>query len=160
MDWRNGFFTTMNGINKVTLIGNLGADPEVKYGANNNAIANLSIATNESWIDKNTNERVEKTEWHRVSIFGKLAEIAEKSLTKGSKVYIEGKLQTRKWQDKDNKDHVTTEIIISGYNGTLLMLDNQSSQSSSDASPKKATPSKPTPEEKKDDSSDDENLPF
>ncbi|SVD70401.1 uncharacterized protein METZ01_LOCUS423255, partial [marine metagenome] len=86
--------------------------------------------------------------------------IAEKSLTKGSKVYIEGKLQTRKWQDKDNKNHVTTEIIISGYNGTLLMLDNQSSQSSSDASPKKATPSKPIPEEKKDDSSDDENLPF
>ena len=150
----------MNGLNKVTLIGNLGANPEVKYGANNNAIANLSIATNESWIDKNTNERVEKTEWHRVSIFGKLAEIAEKSLTKGSKVYIEGKLQTRKWQDKDNKDHYTTEIIISGFNGTLLMLDNQSSQPSSDTSPKKATPSIPTSEEKKDDSSDDKELPF
>ncbi len=150
----------MNGLNKVTLIGNLGSNPEVKYGANNNAIANLSIATNESWIDKNTNERVEKTEWHRVSIFGKLAEIAEKSLTKGSKVYIEGKLQTRKWQDKDNKDHYTTEIIISGFNGTLLMLDNQSSQPSSDAPPKKETPSKPTSEEKKDDYSDDKELPF
>ena len=150
----------MNGLNKVTLIGNLGANPEVKYGANNNAIANLSIATNESWIDKNTKERVNKTESHRVSIFGKLAEMAEKSLTKGSRVYIEGKLQSRKWQDKDNKDHYTTEIIISGYNGTLLMLDNQSSQSSSDTSPKKITSSKPTPEEQKDDSSDDEDLPF
>ena len=150
----------MNGLNKVTLIGNLGANPEVKYGANNNAIANLSIATNESWIDKNTNERVEKTEWHRVSIFGKLAEIAEKSLTKGSKVYIEGKLQTRKWQDKDNKYHYTTEIIISGFNGALLMLDNQSSQPSSDASPKKETPSKPTSEEEKDNNSEDTSLPF
>ena len=150
----------MNGINKVTLIGNLGANPEVKYGANNNAIVNLSIATNESWIDKNTNERVEKTEWHRVSIFGKLAEIAEKSLTKGSKVYIEGKLQTRKWQDKDGQNHITTEIIISGYNGTLLMLDNKSSQSSSINPPINTTSSNSTSEEEKDDSSDDEDLPF
>ena len=78
----------MNGLNKVTLIGNLGADPEIKYGSNSNAITNLSIATSESWIDKQTNERVIKTEWHRVCIFGKLAEIAQKSLSKGSKVYI------------------------------------------------------------------------
>ena len=127
----------MNGLNKVTLIGNLGGDPEIKYAANGSAIANLSIATNESWFDKNTNEKIEKTEWHRVCIFGKLAEIVEKSLSKGSKVYIEGKLQTRQWQDKSGQERSTTEIIISGFNGTLLMLDGQSLQSSSSAKPNK-----------------------
>ena len=86
----------MAGINKVILIGNLGAKPEVKYASNGNAIANLTLATSESWTDKNTGQKQEKTEWHRVSIFGKLAEIVEKYLDKGSKVYVEGKLQTRK----------------------------------------------------------------
>lgn len=150
----------MNGLNKVTLIGNLGADPDVKYGSNSNAIANLSIATNESWVDKSTNERIEKTEWHRVCIFGKLAEIAEKSLSKGSKVYIEGKLQTRKWQDKSGQEHYITEIIVSGFNGTLLMLDGQSLQSSSSAKPNKESPSKTLPVDKKEDSLDDKELPF
>jgi single-strand DNA-binding protein len=151
----------MNGLNKVTLIGNLGANPEVKYGANNNAIANLSIATNESWIDKNTNERVEKTEWHRVSIFGKLAEIAEKSLTKGSKVYIEGKLQTRKWQDKSGQDRYTTEVILSDFNSTLLMLDGQSSQSSQNDSKDTSSSNNPSEAKEEDDSdSEDTNLPF
>ena len=150
----------MSGLNKVTLIGNLGANPEVKYSSNNTAMASLSIATNESWIDKNTNERIEKTEWHRVCIFGKLAEIAEKSLSKGSKIYIEGKLQTRKWQDKSGQDHYTTEIIISGFNGTLLMLDGQSLQPSSSAKPNKESPSKTTPVNKKEDSLDDKELPF
>ena len=151
----------MNGLNKVTLIGNLGADPEVKYGTNSNAIANLSIATNESWIDKNTNERVEKTEWHRVSIFGKLAEIAEKSLTKGSKVYIEGKLQTRKWQDKSGQDRYTTEVILSDFNSTLLMLDGQSSQSSQNDSKDTSSSNNPSEAKEEDDSdSEDTNLPF
>jgi single-strand DNA-binding protein len=151
----------MNGLNKVTLIGNLGADPEVKYGTNSNAIANLSIATNESWIDKNTNERVEKTEWHRVSIFGKLAEIAEKSLTKGSKVYIEGKLQTRKWQDKSGQDRYTTEVILSDFNSTLLMLDGQSSQSSQNDSKDTSSSNNPSEVKEEDDSdSEDKNLPF
>jgi len=151
----------MNGLNKVTLIGNLGADPEVKYGTNSNAIANLSIATNESWIDKNTNERVEKTEWHRVSIFGKLAEIAEKSLTKGSKVYIEGKLQTRKWQDKSGQDRYTTEVILSDFNSTLLMLDGQSSQSSQNDSKDTSSSNNPSEVKEEDDSdSEDTNLPF
>jgi len=150
----------MNGLNKVTLIGNLGSDPEIKYAANGSAIANLSIATNESWFDKNTNEKIEKTEWHRVCIFGKLAEIVEKSLSKGSKVYIEGKLQTRKWQDKSGQEHYITEIIISGFNGTLLMLDGQSLQPSSSAKPNKESPSKTTPVDKKEDSLDDKELPF
>jgi len=150
----------VNGLNKVTLIGNLGGNPEIKYAANGNAIANLSIATNESWPDKNTNEKIEKVEWHRVCIFGKLAEIAEKSLSKGSKVYIEGKLQTRKWQDKSGQDHYTTEIIVSGFNGTLLMLDGQILQTPLSAKPNKETPSKTIPVDKKEDSLDDKELPF
>jgi single-strand DNA-binding protein len=115
----------MAGINKVILVGNLGNKPEVKYAANGNAIANLSVATSESWTDKNTGQKTEKTEWHRVSIFGKLAEIAGQYLDKGSKVYVEGKLQTRKWQDQSGQDRYTTEIVISGFNGTLQMLDGK-----------------------------------
>lgn len=113
----------MAGINKVILVGNLGAKPEVKFSSNGMAVTNLSVATSESWMDKNSGEKKEKTEWHRVSIFGKLAEIAGQYLDKGSKVYIEGKLQTRKWQDQNNQDRYTTEVIISGFGGTLQMLD-------------------------------------
>jgi single-strand DNA-binding protein len=115
----------MAGINKVILVGNLGAKPEVKYASNGNAIANLSVATSESWTDKNTGQKVDKTEWHRVSLFGKLAEIAGQYLDKGSKVYVEGKLQTRKWQDKNGQDRYTTEVVVSGFNGTLQMLDRR-----------------------------------
>jgi single-strand DNA-binding protein len=115
----------MSGINKVILVGNLGAKPEVKYASNGNAIANLSVATSESWTDKNTGQKQEKTEWHRVSLFGKLAEIAGQYLDKGSKVYVEGKLQTRKWQDQSGQDRYTTEVVVSGFNGTLQMLDRR-----------------------------------
>jgi single-strand DNA-binding protein len=115
----------MAGINKVILVGNLGAKPEVKYASNGNAIANLSVATSESWTDKNSGEKQEKTEWHRVSLFGKLAEIAGQYLDKGSKVYVEGKLQTRKWQDQNGQDRYTTEVVVSGFNGTLQMLDRR-----------------------------------
>ena len=115
----------MAGINKVILVGNLGAKPEVKYASNGNAITNLSVATSESWTDKNTGQKQEKTEWHRVSLFGKLAEIAGQYLDKGSKVYVEGKLQTRKWQDKSGADRYTTEVVVSGFNGTLQMLDRR-----------------------------------
>ncbi|MBT3745122.1 MAG: single-stranded DNA-binding protein [Thiotrichales bacterium] len=115
----------MAGINKVILIGNLGQKPEVKFASNGNAIANLSVATSESWTDKNTGQKQEKTEWHRVSLFGKLAEIAGQYLDKGSKVYVEGKLQTRKWQDKSGSDRYTTEVVVSGFNGTLQMLDTK-----------------------------------
>jgi single-strand DNA-binding protein len=150
----------MNGLNKVTLIGNLGANPESKYASNSTAIANLSIATSESWIDKKTNERVVKTEWHRVCIFGKLAEIAEKSLSKGSKVYIEGKLQTRKWQDKNGQDRYITEVILSDYNSTLLMLDGQNTSSKDNSKNIASFNISNEVKEQEDADSDDNNLPF
>jgi len=127
----------MSGINKVILVGNIGAKPEVKYSSNGSAIANLSVATSETWNDKNSGEKQEKTEWHRVSLFGKLAEIAGQYLDRGSKVYVEGKLQTRKWQDKDGQDRYTTEIVVSGYGGALQMLDRRESMDS----PSQSTPS-------------------
>lgn len=129
----------MAGINKVILVGNLGAKPEVKYASNGNAITNLSVATSESWTDKNTGQKQEKTEWHRVSLFGKLAEIAGQYLDKGSKVYVEGKLQTRKWQDKSGADRYTTEVIVSGFNGTLQMLDRRDDA----GAPQQSAPSAP-----------------
>ena len=98
------------GVNKVMLIGNLGQDPEVRYMPNGNAVANITLATSESWKDKNTGETQEKTEWHRVVLFKKLAELAGEYLKKGSKIYIEGSLQTRKWQDDNGQDRYTTEI--------------------------------------------------
>ena len=121
----------MAGINKVILVGNLGAKPEIKYASNGNAISNLSLATSESWTDKSTGQKQERTEWHRVSLFGKLAEIAGQYLDKGSKVYVEGKLQTRKWQDQNGQDRYTTEVVVSGFNGTLQMLDRRDDSSSS-----------------------------
>jgi len=124
----------MSGINKVILVGNIGAKPEVKYSSNGSAIANLSVATSETWNDKNSGEKQEKTEWHRVSLYGKLAEIAGQYLDKGSKVYVEGKLQTRKWQDQSGQDRYTTEIIVSGYGGTLQMLDRREGMASSSQS--------------------------
>jgi len=99
------------GVNKVILVGNLGRDPEVRYSANGQAIANVTIATSESWKDKNTGEKQEKTEWHRIVFFGRLGEIAGEYLKKGSQIYVEGRLQTRKWQDKEGKDRYTTEIV-------------------------------------------------
>ena len=109
------------GINKVILIGNLGNDPEVKYMPSGDAVANISVATSESWKDKATGEKVEKTEWHRVVLFKRLGEIAGEYLKKGSKVYIEGRLQTRKWQGQDGQDRYTTEIIAND----LQMLDGK-----------------------------------
>jgi len=114
----------MAGINKVILIGNLGAKPELKYSSTGIGIANLSVATSESWTDKSTGQKQEKTEWHRVGVFGKLAEVITKYCDKGSKVYVEGKLQTRKYQDKSGADRYTTEIVVSGFNGVIQMLDS------------------------------------
>ena len=99
------------GINEVILIGNLGRDPEVRYAANGSAVANVTMATSESWKDKNTGEKQERTEWHRVVFFGRLAEIASEYLKKGSQIFVEGRLQTRKWQDKDGNDRWSTEVI-------------------------------------------------
>jgi len=113
-------------VNKVILIGNLGADPEIRQTKDGRPIANLSVATSENWKDKNTGERREKTEWHRVVIFSEgLTRIAEQYLKKGSKVYVEGQLQTRKWQDKDGADRYSTEVVLQGFNGTLTMLDSR-----------------------------------
>ncbi len=113
-------------VNKVILIGNLGRDPEVRSFQNGGKVCNLRIATSETWKDKNTGERREKTEWHSVAIFQEgLVRIAEQYLRKGSKVYIEGQLQTRKWQDQSGQDKYSTEVVLQGFGGTLTMLDGR-----------------------------------
>jgi len=117
----------MSGVNKVILVGNLGREPEIKYASNGAAIANMAIATSESWNDKNTGQKQEKTEWHRVVVFGKLAEIVQQYVHKGSKVYVEGQLKTRKWQNKEGVDVYTTEVVLSGFGGVLQMLDSRNS---------------------------------
>ena len=115
----------MAGVNKVILVGNLGKDPDVRYTPDGRAITNITVATSESWKDKNTGQKQEKTEWHRVVFFGPVAGIAGEYLKKGSKVYIEGKLQTRKWQDQSGQDRYTTEIVVDGFSGTMQMLDSR-----------------------------------
>jgi single-strand DNA-binding protein len=109
------------GINKVILIGNLGNDPDVRYTSGGSPVANVSLATAESWRDKETGDMQERTEWHRVVFFSRLAEIVEKYLRKGSKIYVEGRLQTRKWQDRDGNDRYSTEIVANG----MEMLDSK-----------------------------------
>ena len=113
-------------VNKVILVGNLGKDPEVRRMTSGEPVVNLSIATSESWKDKSSGERKEKTEWHRVVIFNKnLADVAEKYLRKGSKVYLEGALQTRKWTDKDGAEKYSTEVVLQNFRGELTMLDGK-----------------------------------
>jgi single-strand DNA-binding protein len=114
-------------VNKVILVGNLGKDPEIRSFQNGGKVANFSIATSESWKDKNTGEKREKTDWHNVAIFNEgLVRVAEQYLRKGSKVYIEGQLQTRKWTDQSGADKYTTEVVLQNFNGTLVMLDGRS----------------------------------
>jgi single-strand DNA-binding protein len=118
-------------VNKVILVGNLGADPEIRRTQDGRPIANLRLATSESWKDKTTGERREKTEWHRVVIFNEnLCRIAEQYLKKGSKVYLEGALQTRKWQDQSGQDRYSTEVVLQGFRGELTLLDRAGSASS------------------------------
>lgn len=113
-------------VNKVILVGNLGRDPEVRFAQSGSKIVNMSVATSESWKDKQTGERKEKTEWHRIVIFNeRLADVAEKYLKKGSKVYLEGALQTRKWTDKEGAEKYTTEVVIDRFRGELTMLDTK-----------------------------------
>ena len=113
-------------VNKVILVGNLGADPDIRRTSDGRPVANLSVATSENWRDKNTGERREKTEWHRVVIFNEgLCKIVEQYLKKGSKVYLEGQLQTRKWQDQSGQDKYTTEVVLQGFNSSLTMLDGR-----------------------------------
>ncbi|OCF96021.1 single-stranded DNA-binding protein [Gilliamella sp. wkB308] len=113
------------GINKVILVGNLGQDPEVRYMPNGSAVANFSVATSESWKDKQTGENRDRTEWHRVVVFGKLAEIAGEYIKKGTQVYLEGQLQTRKWQDQTGNDRYTTEVVVNPIGGTLQILSSR-----------------------------------
>jgi single-strand DNA-binding protein len=163
------------GVNKVTLIGNLGADPEVRYTASGSAVANVRLATAEAWRDKETGDQQERTEWHRVVFFSRLAEIVAEYLKKGAQVYIEGRLQTRKWQDRDGNDRYTTEIVanemqmLGGRGGGSNMGDDRSGGSSNvgdnrsggssnvDAGPSAPAP-KNSPEPPMDDFDDD--IPF
>ena len=117
----------MPGINKVIVLGNLGKDPEVRSFSDGSKVCNFSVATSESWKDKATGERKEKTEWHNISIFGPLADIAEKFLRKGSKVYLEGKLETRKWQDQSGNDRYSTDVVLKGFGGKMEMFDSKPS---------------------------------
>ncbi|MBB1304156.1 single-stranded DNA-binding protein [Pseudoalteromonas sp. SR43-5] len=110
------------GVNKVILVGNLGQDPEVRYMPNGNGVANITLATSDSYKDKNTGQMVDKTEWHRVVFFGKLAEIVGEYCRKGSQIYVEGKLQTRKWTDQQGQEKYTTEIVVDGFTGQMQML--------------------------------------
>ena len=142
-------------VNKVILVGNLGDEPIIRYTGDGKAIANFRVATSESWTDKSTGQKVEKTEWHRVSVFDKLAEVCQKYLHKGSKVFLEGKLQTRSW-DKDGVQQYSTEVVLSGWNSTLMMLDKKGDPV------EPAEPSADTPKiEPVDDFEDDmEDIPF
>ncbi len=116
-------------VNKVILIGNVGKDPEIRTFGNGGKVANFSLATSESWKDRNSGERKEKTDWHNIAVFNDgLVGVIERYVKKGSKLYIEGKLQTRKWQDRDGNDKYTTEVVLQGYGGTLTMLDGRDSQ--------------------------------
>ena len=141
------------GINKVIIVGNLGQDPETRYMPSGSAVTNFTVATNESWKDKQSGEQKDRTEWHRVAMFGRLAEVAAEYLRKGSQVYIEGKLRTRKWQDRDGKDRYTTEIIAD----EMQMLGGRggggSAPMSTDSAPASAPPQPPA-----DDFDDD--IPF
>lgn len=130
------------GVNKVILIGNLGSTPEVRYLNSGDPVANFSIATSESWKDKQTGESQERTEWHRITVYKRLAEIAEQYLSKGSKVYIEGSLRTRKWQDKEGIDRHTTEVIASNMQMLDSRNDRAATSTSASAEPREQTPKK------------------
>lgn len=132
------------GVNKVILVGNLGQDPELRYMPNGGAVENLTLATSESWRDKHDGEIREQTEWHRVVVFGKLAEIASEYLRKGAQVYIEGQLRTRKWTDQSGQDKYTTEVVV-GQNGTMQMLGRRDSQPQQGGQPFSGQPQPQTP---------------
>ena len=148
----------MSGLNKVMIIGSLGRDPEVRAMQSGGRVCNLSVATSESWKDKSSGERVEKTEWHKVVIFNdKLAEVAEKYLRKGSKVYIEGQLETRKWQDQSGTEKYSTEIVLRQFRGELQLLD---SKGGSQSEPQRQPPPGYTKPKLSDRQIEDDSIPF
>lgn len=131
----------MSSVNKVILVGNVGRDPEIRHGNNGKAIVNLSVATSESWKDKATGERKEKTEWHRVVIFNEhLAEVAKNYVKKGSKVYVEGQIQTRKWTDQAGVEKYSTEIVLPMFRGELTLLDGRQGETASKPLSQQAKP--------------------
>lgn len=142
----------MASLNKVMLIGNLGADPEIRSFSNGGKVANLRLATSETWKDKNTGERQERTEWHTVAIFNEgLVSVVERYLKKGSKVFVEGQLQTRKWQDQSGADRYSTEVVLRGFGGTLTMLDSKPSDGGGYALTPSPAPSPPPVDDLDDD---------
>ncbi|MEY0600137.1 single-stranded DNA-binding protein [Providencia alcalifaciens] len=148
------------GVNKVILIGHLGQDPEIRYMPAGGAVANLTLATSESWRDKQSGEMREKTEWHRVVIFGKLAEVAGEYLKKGSQVYIEGSLQTRKWQDQSGQDRYTTEVVVN-IGGSMQMLGgNGGNQAGSRKPARQPQQSQQAPQNEPPMDWDDQGIPF
>ena len=150
-------------INKVILIGNLGRDPEIRSMQSGNKMASFSIATSKRWKDKNTQEQKEKTSWHNIVVFGDgLVDIVEKYVKKGSKIYVEGELQTRKWQDKDGNDRYTTEVVIQGYNCNLTLLDSRNNNSNTvdNQSQDNSITDETYNSENSDSSNIDEDIPF
>ena|SRR5215831_5294203 len=142
----------MSSVNKVILVGNLGKDPEIRHTRDSRPIANLNVATSEKWTDKRTGEPREKVEWHRVAIFNEgLCGVAEKYLKKGSKVYLEGSLQTRKWQDQSGQDKYTTEVVLQGFNSKLVLLDRVGDRAGGDVASDQDDPdvSSSSPRERK-----------
>jgi len=148
------------GVNKVILVGNLGKDPEVRYMPNGNAIANITLATTESWKDKQSGEQQEKTEWHRIVMFRRLGEIAGEYLKKGSQVYIEGKLQTRKWQDNSGNDRYTTEIVASDMQMLGGRSGGGSAEFSSNSASAQAAPAQSAPAPAAAGGDFDDDIPF
>ncbi|HHR6141414.1 TPA: single-stranded DNA-binding protein [Providencia alcalifaciens] len=149
------------GVNKVILIGHLGNDPEIRYMPNGGAVANLILATSESWRDKQSGEMREKTEWHKVIIFGKLAEVAGEYLKKGSQVYIEGSLQTRKWQDQSGQDRYTTEVVVN-IGGSMQMLGGNGGNQAGSQQPARQPqqPQQQAPQNEPPMNFDDSDIPF
>jgi single-strand DNA-binding protein len=150
------------GINKAIIVGNLGQDPEVRYMPSGDAVTNVSIATSESWKDKSSGQEQERTEWHRVVFFGKLAEIAGEYLRKGSQVYVEGKLRTRKWQDQEGNDKYTTEIVVDGFDGKMQMLGSKSGDGSQQSAPQQSRQKAPqsAPQQQAASGAFDDDIPF
>lgn len=144
------------GVNKVTLIGNLGNDPELRSTQSGSAVANITLATSESWRDKETQETKERVEWHRIIFFGRLAEVVNEYLRKGSQVYVEGRIQTRKWQDKDGNDRYTTEIVAN----EMQMLGSRATNSESPANQQSASTSQPASQSAIVNEPFDDDIPF
>lgn len=147
-------------VNKVILVGNLGKDPEVRTTQDGQKIVNMTLATSETWNDKASGERKEKTEWHRVVIFNdRIGDVAERFLKKGSKVYVEGALQTRKWTDQQGQERYSTEVVIGRFKGELTMLDGRKSEGEQAEEPRQAAP-RPSASRAKTETIDDSDIPF